>query len=85
MRAGGLLPPMTKHHTVALLPKSPSNTDLSDRTGTITVGYRGTFAFGRDGLADVKFRKVNRLLVCGKVSDYITMWNKNILPAKKDN
>ncbi|XP_022235615.1 BTB/POZ domain-containing protein KCTD12-like [Limulus polyphemus] len=35
--------------------------------GFITVGYRGTFAFGRDGLADVKFRKLTRLLVCGKV------------------
>ncbi|XP_077864261.1 BTB/POZ domain-containing protein KCTD12-like [Saccoglossus kowalevskii] len=32
----------------------------------ITLGYRGTFAFGRDGLADVKFRKVTRILVCGK-------------------
>ena len=37
-------------------------------TGYITVGYRGTFAFGRDGLADVKFRKLSRIIVCGKVS-----------------
>lgn len=29
---------------------------------------RGTFAFGRDGLADVKFRKLTRILVCGKVT-----------------
>lgn len=36
--------------------------------GYITVGYRGTFAFGRDGLADVKFRKLARIIVCGKVS-----------------
>ncbi|KAJ8028295.1 BTB/POZ domain-containing protein KCTD16 [Holothuria leucospilota] len=36
--------------------------------GFLTVGYRGTFAFGRDGLADVKFRKVMRILVCGRVS-----------------
>lgn len=35
--------------------------------GFLTVGYRGTFAFGRDGLADVKFRKVMRILICGKV------------------
>lgn len=34
----------------------------------ITVGYRGTFAFGRDGLADVKFRKLSRILVSGKVN-----------------
>lgn len=36
--------------------------------GYITVGYRGTFAFGRDGLADVKFRKLSRIIICGKVS-----------------
>ena len=24
-------------------------------------------AFGRDGLADVKFRKISRILVCGRV------------------
>lgn len=34
----------------------------------ITLGYRGTFAFGRDGLADVKFRKLSRILVSGKVA-----------------
>ncbi|CAG0923126.1 unnamed protein product, partial [Notodromas monacha] len=38
------------------------------RRGSITLGYRGTFAFGRDGLADVKFRKLNRVLVCGRVA-----------------
>lgn len=37
-------------------------------SGFITVGYRGSFAFGRDGLADVKFRKLSRLLVCGRVA-----------------
>jgi hypothetical protein len=36
--------------------------------GCIMVGYRGTFAFGRDGLADVKFRKLSRILVSGKIS-----------------
>lgn len=35
--------------------------------GYVTVGYRGSFAFGRDGLADVKFRKLTRILVSGKV------------------
>jgi len=37
-------------------------------TGFILVGYRGTFQFGRDGLADVKFRKISRILVSGRVS-----------------
>ena len=33
--------------------------------GYIVVGYRGTFAFGRD-MSDVKFRKLTRILVHGK-------------------
>ncbi|GMT14682.1 hypothetical protein PFISCL1PPCAC_5979, partial [Pristionchus fissidentatus] len=36
--------------------------------GYITLGYRGTFAYGRDGQADVKFRKLQRILVHGKAS-----------------
>uniref|UniRef100_A0A915N924 Potassium channel tetramerisation-type BTB domain-containing protein n=1 Tax=Meloidogyne javanica TaxID=6303 RepID=A0A915N924_MELJA len=39
---------------------------LYETGGFITLGYRGTFAFGRDGQADVKFRKLHRILVCGK-------------------
>ena len=35
--------------------------------GYIVVGYRGTFAFGRD-MSDVKFRKLTRILVHGKVN-----------------
>lgn len=38
------------------------------KPGCITVGYRGSFAFGRDGLADVKFRKMSRILICGRVN-----------------
>ncbi|KAI6220019.1 hypothetical protein M3Y99_01630800 [Aphelenchoides fujianensis] len=38
----------------------------AEGSGFITLGYRGTFAFGRDGQADVKFRKLHRILVCGK-------------------
>lgn len=40
----------------------------SGPSGHITVGYRGSFAFGRDGLADVKFRKLTKILVSGKVA-----------------
>lgn len=39
----------------------------SKQPGVIVVGYRGSFAFGRDGLADVKFRKLSRILVCGRI------------------
>lgn len=37
-------------------------------SGSITVGYRGSFQFGKDGLADVKFRKLSRILVHGRVA-----------------
>lgn len=35
--------------------------------GYILIGYRGTFSNGRDGMNDVKFRKISRILVCGRV------------------
>jgi hypothetical protein len=41
---------------------------LPGTAGAIVVGYRGTFAFGRDGMADVCFRKLTRILVHGKVT-----------------
>ncbi|XP_065085045.1 BTB/POZ domain-containing protein KCTD16 [Ochlerotatus camptorhynchus] len=41
---------------------------LTKEPGCITIGYRGSFQFGRDGLADVKFRKITRLLVHGRVA-----------------
>lgn len=36
--------------------------------GFITLCVRGTYAFGRDGIADIKFRKLQRILVCGSVA-----------------
>lgn len=33
--------------------------------GEVDISFR--LAFGRDGLADVKFRKISRILVCGRV------------------
>lgn len=39
----------------------------NNQRGYITVGYRGSFAFGSAGLADVKFRKLSRILVHGRV------------------
>ena len=56
------IPPITNSNSM-----SPVNAD-GKAPGYITVGYRGTFAFGRDGLADVKFRKLSRIIICGKVS-----------------
>ncbi|CAI2338311.1 unnamed protein product [Caenorhabditis sp. 36 PRJEB53466] len=43
-------------------------TSGAETGGYITLGYRGTFAFGRDGQADVKFRKLHRILVCGRAT-----------------
>ncbi|KAM3912380.1 BTB/POZ domain-containing protein KCTD12-like [Leptodactylus fuscus] len=37
-------------------------------SGFITIGYRGSYTLGRDSLADSKFRKVARIMVCGKTS-----------------
>ena len=34
--------------------------------GYITVGYRGTFAIGRGDMSTTGFRKLGRILVCGK-------------------
>lgn len=56
----------------ATTPTRPCATDLTagieGAAGTLIIGYRGTFAFGKDGLSDVKFRKLTRILVHGKVS-----------------
>jgi BTB/POZ domain-containing protein KCTD8/12/16 len=37
------------------------------QSGYIVIGYRGTFAFGREGISDIKFRKISRILVCGRI------------------
>ncbi|GMS84468.1 hypothetical protein PENTCL1PPCAC_6643, partial [Pristionchus entomophagus] len=50
----------------ALIHRIPSPSENGG--GYITLGYRGTFAYGRDGQADVKFRKLQRILVHGKAS-----------------
>ncbi|XP_053573129.1 BTB/POZ domain-containing protein KCTD16 [Bombina bombina] len=41
----------------------------SDRKwGFITVGYRGSCTMGRESQADAKFRRVPRILICGRIS-----------------
>jgi hypothetical protein len=52
------------------LARSNGRCKLRDGTGFITVGYRGTFSCGAraDGLSDVRFRKVSRILIGGRVS-----------------
>ena len=43
-------------------------TIIHERFGYITLHIRGTYAFGRSGQADVNFRKLQRVVVCGRVS-----------------
>ncbi|KGL81215.1 BTB/POZ domain-containing protein KCTD8, partial [Tinamus guttatus] len=38
------------------------------RSGFITIGYRGSYTRGRDSQTDAKFRRVARIMVCGKTS-----------------
>ena len=38
-----------------------------ERFGFITLHIRSTYAFGRTGQADVNFRKLQRIVVCGRV------------------
>lgn len=41
----------------------------SDRKwGFITIGYRGSCTIGRESQADAKFRRVPRILVCGRIA-----------------
>lgn len=42
--------------------------DGKKTTGYLSLCVRGSYAFGRDGVADVKFRKLQRILVCGNVA-----------------
>lgn len=49
--------------------ETSSHASEAPHEGCIVVGYRGTFTFGRDGLSDAKFRKVNRILICGRITN----------------
>uniref|UniRef100_A0A8C4UA15 BTB domain-containing protein n=1 Tax=Falco tinnunculus TaxID=100819 RepID=A0A8C4UA15_FALTI len=46
---------------------SAASTDVR-RAGFITIGYRGSYTLGRDSQTDAKFRRVARIMVCGKTS-----------------
>lgn len=48
--------------------KSMAMSSWSEKTRAINVGYQGTFAFGRDGVVDVKFRRLYRILIAGHAS-----------------
>ncbi|CAO2624583.1 BTB/POZ domain-containing protein KCTD12 [Lemmus lemmus] len=47
---------------------SSANTIHLKKAGFITIGYRGSYTLGRDIQTDAKFRRVARIMVCGKIS-----------------
>ncbi|XP_007669775.1 BTB/POZ domain-containing protein KCTD12-like [Ornithorhynchus anatinus] len=51
----------------AILGGGGGSSDLR-RAGFITIGYRGSYTLGRDSQTDAKFRRVARIMVCGKTS-----------------
>ncbi|XP_074848800.1 BTB/POZ domain-containing protein KCTD8 isoform X2 [Carettochelys insculpta] len=41
---------------------------LEKRSGFLTVGYRGSYTAVRESQADAKFRRVARIMVCGRIA-----------------
>uniref|UniRef100_U3ICQ9 Potassium channel tetramerization domain containing 8 n=1 Tax=Anas platyrhynchos platyrhynchos TaxID=8840 RepID=U3ICQ9_ANAPP len=46
----------------------PGRAALDKRSGFLTVGYRGSYTTVRDNQADAKFRRVARIMVCGRIA-----------------
>lgn len=46
----------------------PSLVPADRKSGFITVGYRGSCAMARESQSDAKFRRVPRILICGRVA-----------------
>lgn len=46
----------------------PSLVPADRKSGFITVGYRGSCTMGRESQSDAKFRRVPRILICGRVA-----------------
>lgn len=67
-RENGRLRKEAEYFKLHGLIKNMDAKNMEHQSGCITVGYRGSFQFGKDGLADVKFRKLSRILVCGRVA-----------------
>ncbi|XP_053329586.1 BTB/POZ domain-containing protein KCTD12-like [Spea bombifrons] len=54
--------------TLAVTSGNSSTIQDLRRSGFITIGYRGSYTLGRDSQTDAKFRRVARIMVCGKTS-----------------
>uniref|UniRef100_UPI00398E5FB3 BTB/POZ domain-containing protein KCTD8-like isoform X3 n=1 Tax=Pristiophorus japonicus TaxID=55135 RepID=UPI00398E5FB3 len=51
-----------------LAKNAPSPAAADKRSGFITIGYRGSYTLVRDYQADAKFRRVARIMVCGRIA-----------------
>ena len=71
--------PLDMGHVSYSRPCASDLSGMEGAAGTIVIGYRGTFAFGKDGLSDVKFRKLTRILVHGKVGLVLSKFSRDFL------
>ncbi|XP_077053510.1 BTB/POZ domain-containing protein KCTD16b [Siphateles boraxobius] len=46
----------------------PSLVPADRKSGFITVGYRGSCTMGRESQTDAKFRRVPRIMICGRIA-----------------
>ncbi|XP_066502615.1 BTB/POZ domain-containing protein KCTD16b [Hoplias malabaricus] len=46
----------------------PSLVPADRRSGFITVGYRGSCTVGRESQTDARFRRVPRIMICGRIA-----------------
>ncbi|XP_055035488.1 BTB/POZ domain-containing protein KCTD16b [Misgurnus anguillicaudatus] len=46
----------------------PSLVPADRKSGFVTVGYRGSCTTGREGQTDTKFRRVPRIMICGRIA-----------------
>ncbi|KAM7168339.1 BTB/POZ domain-containing protein KCTD8 [Macrochelys suwanniensis] len=51
-----------------LLLRAAAGAALEKRAGFLTVGYRGSYTTVRENQADAKFRRVARIMVCGRIA-----------------
>ncbi|XP_038647229.1 BTB/POZ domain-containing protein KCTD8-like isoform X3 [Scyliorhinus canicula] len=51
-----------------LAKSAPYSAAADRRSGFITIGYRGSYTLVRDNQADAKFRRVARIMVCGRIA-----------------
>ncbi|XP_043917329.1 BTB/POZ domain-containing protein KCTD8 [Protopterus annectens] len=49
-------------------PASACSIFSDKKSGFITLGYRGSYTLVRDNQADAKFRRVARIMVCGRIA-----------------